>query len=188
MTNLTGDPAQPASQFVHGRMLYSWPQRRQRVDHGAGNYECEHFYRTGGPCSLFFTLGDMYASVADTGRCCLDLHNAGTPFRNWTYAVTYVGEDTVRGEPAHHWRALAGVHEYWSASTAGPRYGLPLKFSFPNALQAYYFDLDSMQVGPVPPAELRLPSPACAQACNNGTAAVSAAVAATPPHHHQAAA
>lgn len=39
----------------NGKLYYDWTQKRQRIDHTSGAYECVHFYNTSYSCSLIFT-------------------------------------------------------------------------------------------------------------------------------------
>ena len=54
------------SSLQNNTLSYSWAHRAQRVDHGAGAYECSHFYHTSGACTMVFTPAGLYAWFDDT--------------------------------------------------------------------------------------------------------------------------
>ena len=80
---LTGEGGHP----VRGKMFYKWSSRALRVDHGAGNFECEHFYHTAHPCSLIHLPSGTYrllkAPPAGEPECCLDLPQIAAPPPDW---------------------------------------------------------------------------------------------------------
>jgi hypothetical protein len=85
-TNVSDDSDDRAT--VSGMLYYDWTIRSQRVDHGAGSYECVHFYNAlDEPCSLFFTPSGMYRVLPDNNKttlpCCLDLPDIGAPAPTW---------------------------------------------------------------------------------------------------------
>ena len=112
VTNVTEyDMAVPVS----GQLFYDWTLKSQRIDHGRGSFECQHFYQTMLPCSLLFVPGKgMYRIISNdnTGNeinqkrkirrahqantpstddksidCCLDIPDLGTPPPNWATSL-----------------------------------------------------------------------------------------------------
>ncbi len=144
---------------VRGRMYYDWTGRRAlRVDHGAGNFECVHFYNSGLPCTVLHLPDGMYRmlqSPLPPGQpaCCLDLPHIGAPPPNWAAAADPVAAGDcvvpVTGQHAHCFEYPAsgpctqdrtshnnsGCHSY-AASGASPA-----MFTFPanDGLQDWYW-------------------------------------------------
>jgi hypothetical protein len=100
VTNLSNGKESTIQEYpIHGTLYYDWTQRAQRVDHGAGSFECVRFYQTQRECSLIFLTDGMYrilpASKPDNTStaiffkeenehdCCLDLPNIGAPPPDW---------------------------------------------------------------------------------------------------------
>jgi hypothetical protein len=137
---------------INGTLYYDWTQKAQRVDHGAGNYECERFYHTDGPCSLVMNPTGTYRILQDplpAGQpdCCLDIPTIFSPPPDWatngdpyfdgsgvtvpyTEAVgekfLYLSTGTCNARTAGN---NSGCHSYYEqASAAAPR---PLLFTFP---------------------------------------------------------
>ena len=87
-----------SKETIPGRLFYDWTNRRQRIDHGPGSYECTHFYDHDGPCSLVFlpdlgmyrilkgsnTNDDQSTAISSPAfDCCLDIPNIGMPPPDW---------------------------------------------------------------------------------------------------------
>lgn len=178
VSNLTLDELQEGSSTypIAGFMYYDWDQRAQRVDHGAGSYECMHFYNTTGACSLFFLESGLYRVLEGElpegqPRCCFDMAEIGPSPPNWATLSnpTYNGVvvDEYSGLEAHEWQydnlpaaqtRRSPVSEEWSfhvareATDSGPpeAVGIPLLFTFPGAAagaQDYHYDYLSIKEG-----------------------------------------
>lgn len=131
-TNVTTNTNTANDDRVSGRLSYDWLRRVQRIDHGAGAYECLHFYGTNQPCSLIFNAAGMYrlllssiesshggkaAATTSFGKvsnnrnavpyCCLDLPDSGAPPPNWAQTAngTFNGVvyDLLSGLTAFQW-------------------------------------------------------------------------------------
>jgi len=161
VTNLTSDGEGTA---VSGRLSYDWTLHAQRIDHGAGAYECKLFYDTEGPCSLIFNNKGMYRILSHSGTpCCLDLPHIGPPPPDWASNGTYNGvvHDVVSGLDADEWifdnvdiSIDAEFHTCRQVAHGGHE-GKPLAFTFPGKArgrQDYYFDVESMVVERQDPA------------------------------------
>ena len=107
LTNITSSESTiipPSSEAIQGMLYYDWTIPAQRIDHGAGSYECVHFYQaTNDSCSLVFTKQGMYRflgltkkkkkksnnnnnnnnSFYNSADCCLDLPSLGPPSPTW---------------------------------------------------------------------------------------------------------
>jgi hypothetical protein len=159
---------------VIGKLFYDWSIQKQRIDHGAGANECQHFYNTDKACSLIFNHVGMYRLILDDDKhqapvCCLDLAGIGTPPPDWAQSAngTFNGVqfDYVSGVFAFQWtfdrlppptvttsplsmnRSFHTVREV----ALGQYTGRPLTFTFPGKAegrQDYHFDVKSMRIGP----------------------------------------
>ena len=61
---------------ITGIMYYDWSKKTQRIDHGAGSYECVNFYNSSLACTLYFTPEGLYRVLAmplpeGQEECCL---------------------------------------------------------------------------------------------------------------------
>lgn len=169
VTNLTSDGEGRA---VSGRLSYDWTLQAQRIDHGAGAYECNHFYDTEESCSLIFNNKGMYRILHSGTPCCLDLPHIGSPPPDWASNGTYNGavHDVVSGLEAYEWifdnvdispKCLSDIYYYDTKFHTcrqvanGGDEGKPLAFTFPGKArgrQDYHFDVESMVVERQDPA------------------------------------
>ncbi len=46
-------------------MYYDWSKQMQRVDHGAGSYECTKFYESDLPCTIWFTPSGLFRKLEE---------------------------------------------------------------------------------------------------------------------------
>jgi len=170
VTNLTAiDDGEEA-----GRMWYDWTLQQQRIDHGAGAYECTHFYATRAPCTLLFNRRGMYRVIENDNKvpCCLDLPQIGPPPPDWAVNGTLDGVvyDRVSQNFAYQWTfdhlrggllfrddsggAAAPFHTVQELAFGKYR-GRPLTFTFPGKAvgrQDYHFRPESMIVGTMDPS------------------------------------
>lgn len=88
-TNITEAVSRDYEYPVKGHLYYDWSgTRTQRVDHGAGSYECVNFYKADEGCSLYFNGQGMYRVLYGSlpkgqPSCCLDLPGVGIPPPHW---------------------------------------------------------------------------------------------------------
>jgi hypothetical protein len=182
-TNITfsPEPGAPPPLTAHpiaGVMYYDWAaSASQAVEHGAGNYECSHFYGTYGPCRLVFNPQGLFADApgaASGDACCLDLPAITASPPDWAARsnatlVSAAGPviEPTSGALCHHWKwdwGEAGpCHHYWERASDG----LPVLFTFPggaNGTQDWHFDLSTFAAGAQDPARFAL-APACFHNC-----------------------
>ena len=181
-TNITAtEGGGVSSDKIIGTLYYSYPF--QRIDHGAGSFECVHFYNTTkDPCSLFFLPNNNMYRVVGNDDCCLDLPGIGTPPPNWAALAQPTGTgwvwDAVSSELAYEWvfdhqlgqtePQSIEYHTLRESSSAGE----PVLFTFPgHRQQDYHFRVDTLRVGPQDPALFRLP----VQGCEDTTCAAATA-------------
>ena len=147
--------------------------QQQRIDHGAGAYECTHFYATSAPCTLLFNSRGMYRVIIEKDRvpCCLDLPQIGPPPPDWAVNGTLDGVvyDRVSRNFAYQWTFdhLRGLflRDYSGAAATpfhtvqelafGKYQGRPLTFTFPGKAegrQDYHFRPETMIVGTMDPS------------------------------------
>eukprot|EP01006_Ploeotia_vitrea_P023326 TRINITY_DN55762_c0_g1_i1.p1 TRINITY_DN55762_c0_g1~~TRINITY_DN55762_c0_g1_i1.p1 ORF type:complete len:198 (-),score=81.87 TRINITY_DN55762_c0_g1_i1:48-641(-) len=141
---------------VGGKLYYDWALKAQRIDHDAGNYECQHFYNTTGPCSEVFNSDTMFTLIHDTGLCCTDLRGVGVVAPDWFDGAAYLGVEQIGQYKCDHWKKM---HEFWTQVDSG----LPCRFGFPghaDGLQDFYFDIESL-VEARQPTSLFALAPAC---------------------------
>lgn len=120
---------------IEGFMYYDWDQKAQRVDHGAGSYECMSFYMTTNACSLFFLEAGLYRILdgelpKGQPRCCLDMPGLGPSPPDWasTSNPTYNGVvvDEYSGLEAYEWQydnLSQKVSTAWSRNPPQQRIG-----------------------------------------------------------------
>jgi hypothetical protein len=81
-----------ASQPLNSMLYYDWTIPAQRIDHGAGAYECVRFYNvTTHGCQLYFLNQGMYRVISPDANptllkyqpCCLDISGLGPPPPDW---------------------------------------------------------------------------------------------------------
>jgi hypothetical protein len=85
---------------VAGVAYYDWTIKSQRIEHGAGAYECVEFYDTQLPCTEFFLPDGLYRVLqlplpqGQTEECCLDMAGIGASPPDWASATnpTYNGQ------------------------------------------------------------------------------------------------
>jgi hypothetical protein len=145
-------------------MYYDSTKKLQRVDHGAGSYECQNFYSSELPCTIWFTPEGLYRKLnaplpAGQPECCLDMTSIHASPPNWAVLTdplpTYFGTviDGFSGMLTDQWKFLAtdpttqkGCHEYRQVRGDAQLAGRPLLFTFPvsDGTQDYHFDPASM--------------------------------------------
>ena len=109
-SNITTEVTAPVV-IVPAIMWYDWTIQTQRIDHGAGAFECVKFYDTNEPCSLFLTPDGLYRVVdREEDHCCLDMPSIKASPPNWPSkgtdeGPTYMGEmkDTYSGLSSNKW-------------------------------------------------------------------------------------
>lgn len=183
---------------IPGRMYYDWPSQQQRVDHGAGAYECVKFYNTSGPCSLFFTPSGMHRVITAGSQtdCCLDLPEIHASPPDWAVRSKprYLGQihDPYSGYPAGIWSypesmGPHGVHMWVEVAPAANFETYPLIFTFPTSPlgkqqlvgvngqltinlgpQDYHFDPASLIAGDDTEGVFDLP-PGCEKLCQQSS-------------------
>jgi len=187
MTNLSWAVEPDLRHAVRGNLSYDWTQRAQRVDHGAGNFECAHFYKSASGCSLIMNPNGTYRLLpqplpAGEPECCLDIPTISALPPDWAtkgsptsagsiVTVPYVDEMTseyqypqsglcnVRGSGDD-----SGCHSYYEIEGMGYT-ATPILFTFPANFgwQDWYF-LDrtmAVNLAPLPSKLFDLP-PGCA--------------------------
>jgi hypothetical protein len=189
-TNVSDDSDDRAT--VSGMLYYDWTIRSQRVDHGAGSYECVHFYNAlDEPCSLFFTPSGMYRVLPDNNKttlpCCLDLPDIGAPAPTWAESANGSYHGMVYEEYserlAYQWtfnqvdsRNLV-VDRSSAFHTAlevaeGSYTGRPLTFTFPGRAQGrqdYHFTVELMYIGPLAKSIFDLPDNCARTLCQDSS-------------------
>jgi hypothetical protein len=172
-TNLTDDAGADRTP-VGGVLSYDWSQMAQRIDHGAGAYECQHFYGVETPCSLIFTISGMYRLIQPnltTTPCCLDIPRLGPPPPEWATAGngTFNGivMDRISGLPAFQWTfdrlvyhppANNNMFHIVREVALGDYAGRPLSFTFPSGgRQDHHFHVESMVIQPHDPSIFEIP-------------------------------
>lgn len=172
---------------VQGVSFYDWAIKAQRIEHGAGAYECTHFYNSDSSCTLFFLSDGMYRVISapfpeGQEECCLDLPGIGPSPPDWTSITnpTYNGvyTDAYSSFDARKWTFdafsddLDNCHEYQEVSPDDKTYaGRPLIFTFPdaNGLQDYHYDPKSMYTGPIKDTIFSLPVGCAGKLCETST-------------------
>ncbi len=164
VSNITTSVSAPVLP-IYNTMYYDSSIKLQRVDHGAGSYECVNFYFSDLPCTIWFTPDGLYRQLnaplpPSQPDCCLDMPDIKASAPNWAAQTdplpTFLGidNDVYSGMKTNHWAFLAydpssqkGYHEY--RQVTGDNNGLngrPLVFTFPvqDGMQDYHFDPNSM--------------------------------------------
>lgn len=188
-SNITSAGTRSSATPVEGKMLYDWTQQMQRVDHGAGAYECVVFYSSDLPCSLYFTPTGMYRTLSEPlpagqEQCCLDLDfiHASAP----TWAVD--AQPTFVGAVRDEYSQLIGnkfkfdyngtvedssCHYYTELAEGGKMQGSPLVFTFPvdDGRQDYRFKVGSYEGRhqPLPATLFALPDGCEKTMCSSST-------------------
>jgi hypothetical protein len=118
VTNVTStDWSVPVDNWLY----YDWSRRAQRIEHGAGSYECVRFYNVSTGCSLIFLPEGMYRILQDDdlspSDCCLDLPNVGAPPPDWASQAPYTWKglkvDDYSGMLAYEWWFDKGIDTTW---------------------------------------------------------------------------
>jgi len=153
---------------VSGKVFYNWALQALRVDHGAGNFECRHFYAEPNGCSLIHLPSGTYRLLQDPppGQppCCLDPFLAeihapppdwaveGSPTTGVTTTLPYTGYQGLEylypstGNYTNRTEGdNSGCHTYVARTD-----GSPLLFSFPAnfGFQDWYFLAHTWTVDP----------------------------------------
>lgn len=149
---------------IVSELFYDYSFRAQRIEHGAGSYECLHFYSTSEQCTLIMNEHGMYRIGAQDPPCCLDMMEITCPPPWWaSMAISgrdYLGEEieVVSGIMCHHWRWPMG--DDYSHYYQGIETGLAVRWTFPVAegRQDWYFDLSSYRIMPQDVGLFELPA------------------------------
>ncbi|KNC49429.1 uncharacterized protein AMSG_05435 [Thecamonas trahens ATCC 50062] len=144
-----------ASAVNTGMMYYDYPTRAVRIDHGPGAHECIRFYNTSAACTEYFLPRGMVIDLPHQRSCCLSVPGVGPNPPDWTAVLDYVGSATIDGVAADQW--LYGRHGYWNEVAPAGNPAIPLRFSFPNATQDYWFSPHSYSTKPIPASVFTLP-------------------------------
>jgi len=176
-SNITTSVEQPVK-VIPGIMFYDWNIKSQRVDHGAGSYECVHFYNSNAPCTIFFKPKGLYrilyGELNGAPKCCLDMEGLGAVAPDWSAAAnpSYNGivTDLYSGQQAHQFtydnlpsdgtEPSKEPHMSREIPPEDPSYpGAPLLFTFPGdeGRQDYHYVHTTMKVGPQEAALFALP-------------------------------
>lgn len=202
VTNITSGLQDEPDHPIAGTLYYDWNLQSQRMDHGAGSYECLRFYQTTAPCSLIFVPGGgMYRILHDDNNnqptCCLDLPHVGTPPPDWAQQAnpTWKGvvHDEYSGRFANQWtfdrldppvRNLDAAPDHSNFHTirhvATSLSFAPLVFSFPGKAQGrqdFHYRLETLTLGPPDPKLFELPDGCQSVVCET--------VEVIPLHHQQ---
>jgi len=162
-SNITTDVASPVV-VVSGVMYYDWSVQMQRVDHGAGAYECVAFYDTSLPCALIFNNDGLYRILqqplpAGQDECCLDLDFIHASAPDWaanenpTYnglvLDEYSGLQTNKYTFDNYDPTPATPHTYFEVANDADHSGAPVVFTFPGneGRQDYHYDVKSIKIG-----------------------------------------
>ena len=196
LTNLSWQVEPDLRHAALGNVSYDWTQQAQRVDHGAGNFECAHFYKSTSGCSLIMNSNGTYRLLpqpvpAGEPECCLDIPTIFAPPPNWAangsptsggvdVLVPYVGDSTlaflypesgkcnVRGSGNN-----SGCHSYYDIEGIGYT-AQPILFTFPAnfGLQDWYFLRTTMavQLAPLPKSRFELPAGCATTLCPKSSA------------------
>jgi len=169
--NRTAWPNAP-NRISPGTLYYDWGQRAQLIAHQAYSYECQHFYNITAGCSLLFSPNGLFAKFPAWGTCCLDLPGVGSVPPDWvvTNNYTFQGTEMILGALCRKWSSPDPTvpHNYWDTVALSPDgYNVPARFSFPNPIQDFYYDVPSFRVGPQDPSWFVVP-PTCARRCKGG--------------------
>jgi hypothetical protein len=185
------DDSTPSSDWVNGTLYYDWTTQSQRVNHGAGNLECKHFYKTDLPCSLLMNPNGTYRILQHPlppgqPECCLDIPTIPAPPPNWAtkgqptdagsqVTVPYTGLATekflFKATGTCNDRQTgnnSGCHSYYEVLETTDMYPTPGLFTFPagGGLQDWYFLADTMKVNAsFPESIFALPSGCANRAC-----------------------
>lgn len=180
-SNITTEVTMPVM-ATDNTMYYDATVKLQRVDHGAGSYECYRFYNSELPCTIWFTPQGLYRQLTaplPEGQpdCCLDMPEIKASAPNWAVSTdplpTFYGTDNdlYSGVLSDHWKYEAtdpstqkGCHEYRQVHGDTGLAGRPLLFTFPvsDGTQDYHFDPSSMVLGAPDASLMALPA-----GCNN---------------------
>ena len=168
---------------VSGISYYDWNIKSQRIDHGAGNYECAHFYNSTMPCTIYFLSDGMYRLLQEPlpegqEECCLDLPGIGATPPDWTSSSnpTFEGflKDPYSGIGALEWiydslpNEQSEYHKYYEVAPGTSNAGRPLIFTFPGAdgRQDYHYIPSTLEEGPQMPSLFVLPDGCAGKPCS----------------------
>ena len=192
VSNITRDEMLPAGSTITGTLFYDWANHQaQRVDHGKGSYECQHFYQHEQACSLLFLPDGLYRILHysedpdNQTDCCLDLAELGPPPPDWQSKAnpTYKGivTDDFSNLKAHEWifdhvqlsnygseDAPADKFHTSRQVASGDHAGEPLLFTFPsvNGRQDYHYIPETMVIGPQDSQHFTLPFGCMSRVCS----------------------
>jgi hypothetical protein len=163
---------------IAGKLFYDWSIQKQRIDHGPGSYECQHFYNTSkARCSLIFVnpIG-MYrllllddeqqqddnepdavpAAAAAAAECCLDLPAVGTPSPNWAQQANGTFNGAHLDLVSHQW-AFQWTFDHLSPPPILSRSAASMNHSF-HTMREVAFSKDNSYSGR--PLTFTFPGPA----------------------------
>jgi hypothetical protein len=131
--------------------------RRQRIIHGAGSSDCRRFFEDV-DCSLVFPEEKGMFALSDSGLCCLDMPETGTPQANWTIEEQHQFVETrrIKGRMCHGFqyrkgltlfsgRSGDGYHIYWQDSVT--QMPCAIEFVRGDEKLSWIFDVSSLKEG-----------------------------------------
>jgi len=162
-SNITMTDSVATANPIHNIMYYDYDIKSQRVDHGAGSYECYKFYYSNEPCTIWFTNEGLFRKLESPlpdgqPECCLDMPEIKASAPGWATSTdplpTYAGLETelYSGIKSDHWIFNTGdpnpcraPHEYQEEHSTGK----PVLFTFPvlEGQQDYHFLTESLTLG-----------------------------------------
>ena len=163
---------------VEGTMYYNWNIESQRIDHGAGAYECTEFYNHSGPCTLYFNPKGLFrylhGNLTNSQlRCCLDMEDIGASPPDWADNAGYNYEgivvDDYSNQQAYQFSYAEGAH--LSRDLIDTKNAM-LLFTFEKeetgGLQDFHYDATTMKVGSQNDQLFEIP-PTCYESCTTST-------------------
>lgn len=187
ITTAVSDPS--SSDAVSGKMYYDWNAQLQRVDHGAGSFECVNFYNSDLPCYLYFTPDGLYRILTapfpeGQEECCLDMDSIHASPPDWmvTTLPTYNGQvkdtysnmltnkftfdlNNTQDFPHMYYELVANA----DAGVDAELVGNPQLFTFPNddGRQDFHYDGTSLKEGPQDKTLFHIPRECVMKMCSN---------------------
>ena len=186
-SNITTTLTNPSDAvIVSGKMYYDWNIQQQRVDHGAGAYECVNFYNSDLPCTLYFTPDGLYRILTapfpeGQEECCLDMDSIHASPPDWavTTEPSYNGQvrDVYSGMLTNKFTfdmngTQDNPHMYYElaldAGVDSSLVGNPQIFTFPTVEgeQDFHYDGTSLMEGPQDKKLFHLPRDCVKKMCS----------------------